>query len=248
MKTTVIFCIGLFILIALGGLNGLVAAERSSSTRAHTWLEESARIQGPTPTSYQDLDNFLPFISFLNIPLIYVGFLQTHDVVLQKQQEALIKNYQEKKMMEQTEISEDIREKLSKIDSLISDGKYKESLKELTLLENQIDIEEQSLSAGYYFHLYAVILYFLGSYQDAVIKGEKALALLKDTTQNRLIAESEYILGRIFLSLGNLKSAELHLRDSITSYRRIDDQKKSNKYLQHSSKNLFSQIGFSKSS
>jgi DNA-binding NtrC family response regulator len=127
--------------------------------------------------------------------------------------------------MEQTKNLIDIKEKLFQIDSLISQQEYNHSLEQLKLLENRIDAEEQPLSIGHLHYLFAVTLYNLGNYQEAVLNGEKALALLKGTNENRLIADTEHMLGRIFMSLGDLKSAELHLRDAVTTYRRIGSQK-----------------------
>jgi len=128
-------------------------------------------------------------------------------------------------MREEIEISGEIKEKFSRIESLISQKNYIDSLEEIKLLENQIDIERQSLLAGHLSYLSAVTFYNLGKYQEAVIEGEKGLSLLKDTTENRLIAETELILGKIFLSLGNFKSAELFLQDAVATYRRIGNQK-----------------------
>lgn len=87
-----------------------------------------------------------------------------------------------------------------------------------------IDNEEHYSSAGKFYHLSALTLYHLGNYPEARLKGEKAFVLLKETNKNRLLADTENILGRTFLSLGNLKSAELHLRDAVTTYRRLGDQ------------------------
>ncbi|MGB2698657.1 MAG: sigma 54-interacting transcriptional regulator [Candidatus Zixiibacteriota bacterium] len=128
-------------------------------------------------------------------------------------------------MWEQTKISgAELQERLASIETLISQQKYSNSLKELKLLENEIDIKDLSSSTGKFYHLSAITLYHLGNYPEAKYRSEKALTLLRETNDNSLLADTENILGRTFLSLGDLKSAELHLRDAIATYRRLGDQ------------------------
>jgi transcriptional regulator with PAS, ATPase and Fis domain/TPR repeat protein len=113
--------------------------------------------------------------------------------------------------------------KIELIESLVEQRKFAFALEEIKKVEDQREIEEFSTGWGDLCYLSAVTLHGLGKYRDAKQKAEKAYDLFKNTSENKKVAEIQYILGLIYLDLGDLKNAENHIRDAITTYRRIGD-------------------------
>lgn len=79
MKIRVILIIALLILIAVGGLNDLMARKDTLQLKAHTWADEE---KAPAENlMYRSCQNVFLFISFSRIPfVIYVNVLQAPDV------------------------------------------------------------------------------------------------------------------------------------------------------------------------
>jgi transcriptional regulator with GAF, ATPase, and Fis domain/predicted negative regulator of RcsB-dependent stress response len=111
------------------------------------------------------------------------------------------------------------------IESLVGENKLAEAMEEIRAVEDQREIEKFSLQRGSLCYLSALTLYNLGRYEEALTKAEQAFKIFKDTPENRRVAQTELIWGRIYLSLGDLKNAEMYVRDAITTYRRMGDQK-----------------------
>ena len=107
--------------------------------------------------------------------------------------------------------------------SLVEEGQYDRALKEIASLEEKPGIELSPAEGGDLHYLSSVCLYNLGRYKDALSKATSAFELLKDTSENKRVAQIQDILGRIHWGLGDLKNAELHIRDAVTTYRRIRD-------------------------
>jgi transcriptional regulator with PAS, ATPase and Fis domain len=114
--------------------------------------------------------------------------------------------------------------KIGKIESLIGRNMFAQALEEIKKLENREQIEQFSTEWADLFYLSATALHGLGDYKQAEAKAKKAYELLKNTSENRKVAQTQYILGLIYSDLGDLKNAETYLRDAITTYRRIGDQ------------------------
>jgi transcriptional regulator with GAF, ATPase, and Fis domain/uncharacterized protein HemY len=117
-----------------------------------------------------------------------------------------------------------LKTKIDLIESLVEQRKFASALKEIKRVEGQREIEEFSTLGGDLCYLSAVTLHGLGNYRDAKLKAEKAYDLFKNTSENKKVAEIQYIWGLIHLDLGDLKNAENHIRDAITTYRRIGDE------------------------
>lgn len=118
-----------------------------------------------------------------------------------------------------------LKTKIELIESLVEQRKFAFALEEIKRVENQREIDEFSTLRGDLCYLSAVTLHGLGNYRDAKQKAEKAYDLFKNTSENKKVAEIQYIWGLIHLDLGDLKNAENHIRDAITTYRRIEAQK-----------------------
>jgi len=114
--------------------------------------------------------------------------------------------------------------RIERIESLVKQRKFAPALEEIKRVEEQREIQEFSALWGDLCYLSAVALHGIGNYTDAKARAEKAFDLFKNTSENKKVAEIQYILGLIYLDLGDLKNAENYIRDAITSYRRISDQ------------------------
>jgi DNA-binding NtrC family response regulator/uncharacterized protein HemY len=132
-----------------------------------------------------------------------------------------------RKMKTETEVeslNQVLKTKIEKIESLVEQNKLAEATEEMRAVENLQEIENFSTERGTLCYLSAVTLYNLGRYEQALIKAEQAFEIFRDTSKNKRVAQTQLILGRIYLSLGDLKNAEMHVRDAITTYRRIETQ------------------------
>lgn len=107
--------------------------------------------------------------------------------------------------------------------SLVEEGQYDRALKEIASLEAKSENQLSPGERGDINYLASVCLYNLGRYKDALDKANFAFEVLKDTSENKRVAQIQDILGRIHWGLGDLKNAELHIRDAVTTYRRIRD-------------------------
>lgn len=114
--------------------------------------------------------------------------------------------------------------KFEQIKSLVEQGQFVPALEEIKRVEDQKEMDELSTLWGDFCYLSAVALHGLGNYREAKAKAEKADDFFKNTSENKRVAEIQYISGLISLDLGDLKNAENHIRDAITTYRRIGDQ------------------------
>jgi len=120
--------------------------------------------------------------------------------------------------------SKRLRTELQKIEKLLQEKKCKEALAEIRDFETSQKIDKiPSEELFQFYYLKAFILRSLGSYQDALESGRKAFSIIKDTANNKKIAQTQYVLGLIHISLGNLKDAEVEIRDALTGFRRAAD-------------------------
>ncbi len=107
--------------------------------------------------------------------------------------------------------------------SLVEEGQYDRALREIASLEKKPEAKLSAGERGDVCYLASVCLYNLGRYKDALSRANLAFEILKDTSANKTVAQIQDILGRIHWGLGDLKNAELHIRDAVTTYRRIRD-------------------------
>jgi Nif-specific regulatory protein len=81
-----------------------------------------------------------------------------------------------------------------------------------------------SVHQGESYYLESLILYGLTRYQEALEKARRAYEVLKHTSRHRNIAQVQHLLGNIFIAIGNLRQAEVEIRDAVASYRRVGDE------------------------
>jgi transcriptional regulator with PAS, ATPase and Fis domain/uncharacterized protein HemY len=115
--------------------------------------------------------------------------------------------------------------KLSLVESLLQAGNFKQALAEIRDLENQKVMDDFSSEAAELSYFGALALDKLGRLNEAMSQAKKAFEILKNTKENKRVAQVQHIMGIIYAHLGDLKNAELQFIDTVSTYRRIDDQK-----------------------
>ena len=115
--------------------------------------------------------------------------------------------------------------RLASVESLLRAGDFKQALAEIRDLENQKIMDDFSPETGELSYLEARTLNKLGRLNEAMSKAKKAFEILRNTRDNKRLAQVQHIMGIIYAHLGELKNAELQFTDTASTYRRIDDQK-----------------------
>ena len=106
---------------------------------------------------------------------------------------------------------------------LVEQGEFDRALREIRELEREPGTDLSPGERGDLYYLASVCLYNLGKYKEALAKAGLAFEAFKDTSENKKVAQIQDVLGRIHWGLGDLSNAELHIRDAITTYRRVRD-------------------------
>ncbi len=122
-------------------------------------------------------------------------------------------------------LNQALKTRIEWIESLVRQNKLVEAMEEIRAVENHREINSSSIEKGSACYLSALTLYNLGRYKEALSKAEQAFKIFRDTSENKRVAQTQLILGRIYLSLGDLKNAEMYVRDAVSTYRRMGDQK-----------------------
>jgi len=115
-------------------------------------------------------------------------------------------------------------ERIQHIQALVQAQRFTQGLKEIEDLENHPGVGLSPEEKGEISYLASVCLLHLGDSKHALEKATFALETFRNTSQNRNVAQIQVMLGRISLSLGDLRNAELYATDAISTYRRIGDQ------------------------
>jgi len=108
------------------------------------------------------------------------------------------------------------------IKSLVAKKDFEEAKAELEKLKKGKEV--LSAHEGELYYLESLISYGSTRYQEALEKAREAYQVLKYTSRHRNIAQVQHLLGNIFIAIGNLKLAEVELRDALASYRRVGDE------------------------
>jgi two-component system response regulator HydG len=112
---------------------------------------------------------------------------------------------------------------LDLIESLIKQKKFKEALAELKEKETRGDLGQFFYERGWGSHLFSVSFQALGRYEEALVKGQEAFEIFKNTPDNEKVAQVQFNLGIVYSDLGDLKRAELQFKDAATNYRRVQN-------------------------
>jgi DNA-binding NtrC family response regulator/Tfp pilus assembly protein PilF len=125
---------------------------------------------------------------------------------------------------ESKSLIEKIHPEFTCIERLIEQKKSKEALAELRDFEQTHKFDPNSTEFGSFCYLSAVVLHYLGNYENALSKGKEAFEILRHTPQDKQIAKLQFLLGLIYIELGESRKARSELRDALAIYRRIDDK------------------------
>jgi transcriptional regulator with PAS, ATPase and Fis domain len=117
-----------------------------------------------------------------------------------------------------------INNQLKLVESLLNEGNFQQALTEIRDLENRKVIDHNSCEEGELSYFGAFALVKLGQPNEALVKARKAYEILRNSENNRRLAQVQRISGIIYAHLGELKQAEIHFTDSASTYRRINDQ------------------------
>ena len=115
--------------------------------------------------------------------------------------------------------------KLASVESLLQASDFKQALAEIRELENQKVMDDFSMEAGELSYFGALALDKLGRLNEAMSQAQKAFEILRNTGENKRVAQVQHIMGIIYAHMGDLKNAELQFTDTASTYRRIDDQR-----------------------
>ena len=119
-------------------------------------------------------------------------------------------------------LSEAVASKLDLVEQLVQQKRFKEALAEIRDVENRKGLDNQ-FERGSFLYLSAVVLHGVGNYEEALKKGKEAFQIFKNTSENKKVAQIQFILGCIHIALGDFNNAEIELQDSVSTYRRIED-------------------------
>ena len=110
-----------------------------------------------------------------------------------------------------------------RIQSLIEEEKCTLALEEIRKVESRRDVALSPGDEGDICYLAALCLEKLGRYQQALLKATLAYKTFKGTSENEKVAQIQSLLAKTNFGLADLICAELHARDAISAYRRIED-------------------------
>ena len=116
-------------------------------------------------------------------------------------------------------------QEFSSIKFLIDRKEFKQALAEIRDLETQKRIEEFTVEYGLIRYLLSTAFQGLGRYKEALCESQKAFDILKNTTENKKVAQIHFLRGIVYSDLGDLKRSESEFRDAVADYRRDGDKK-----------------------
>ena len=109
------------------------------------------------------------------------------------------------------------------VSSLAAKRDFKSARTELEKLKKGNDTS--SAYQGELYYLEGLILYGQDRYGQAQDMAQQAYEHLKRTLKNRRIGQVQLLLGYIFIDTGDLKRAQIEIRDAVASFRRAGDEK-----------------------
>jgi len=109
------------------------------------------------------------------------------------------------------------------VSSLAAKRDFKSARAELEKLKKGNDTS--SAYQGEFCYLEGLILYGEDRYSQAQDMARQAYDLLKRTLKNGRIGQVQLLLGYILIDTGDLKKAQIEIRDAVASFRRAGDEK-----------------------
>ncbi|MCJ7497164.1 MAG: tetratricopeptide repeat protein, partial [candidate division Zixibacteria bacterium] len=78
---------------------------------------------------------------------------------------------------------------------------------------------------GRFYYSAAKVLRHFGSYEEALETGQRTISIFIELHDELKIAQTQYLLGLIYIATGDIKSAKTEIRDALAVLRRTDDFK-----------------------
>ncbi|MDH4222600.1 MAG: tetratricopeptide repeat protein [candidate division Zixibacteria bacterium] len=125
-----------------------------------------------------------------------------------------------------------IAHQLEEIEKLIEKKDFVTALAQIREIQSTSRLSYFSLCAdlfseetGKFYFLATKVLQHLGSYEEALATAQRAISVFIELHNELKIAQTQYLLGLIYIALGNHKSAETEIRDALAVLRRVIDFK-----------------------
>jgi DNA-binding NtrC family response regulator len=112
---------------------------------------------------------------------------------------------------------------LIRLQQLIAGSEYQAALEVITELSETLFSSAAAGGYGRFQSYKAVTLYHLGRYREALDAAKIGLDLVKNSDENKLIADLQSTIARCYTEMGKLDRAERVYRDLVATYRRLDD-------------------------
>jgi tetratricopeptide (TPR) repeat protein len=119
---------------------------------------------------------------------------------------------------------------LEEIEKLIKDNDYITTLAQIREVQSTGKLGSFALpeepfteEMGQFYYSAAKVLRHFGSYEEALETGQRAISIFIELHDELKIAQIQFLLGLIYIAMGNLKSAETEIRDALTGYKRLND-------------------------
>lgn len=125
----------------------------------------------------------------------------------------------------QQESSVSLTHRLESIERLIDNNKYVDALAQVREFQSAGGLDSFTLDSGQFYYLSAKVFRHLGSYQEALESSQRAISIFIDVHDELRIAQTQYLLGLIYIATGDLKKAETEIRDALTGLKRAKDTK-----------------------
>ena len=121
---------------------------------------------------------------------------------------------------------------LEEIEKLIKDNDYITALAQIREVQSTEKLGSFALpeepfieEVGQFYYSATKVLRHFGSYEEALETGQRAISIFIELHNDLKISQAQFLLGLIYIAMGNLKSAEMEIRDASTGYRRVNDLK-----------------------
>jgi len=119
---------------------------------------------------------------------------------------------------------------LEEIEKLIKDNDYITALAQIREVQSTEKLGSFTLpeepfieEVGQFYYSATKVLRHFGSYEEALETGQRAISIFIELHDELKIAQIQFLLGLISIAMGNLKSAEIEIRDALTGYKRLND-------------------------
>jgi two-component system NtrC family response regulator len=114
---------------------------------------------------------------------------------------------------------------LEEIEKLIEKNGYVEALAQIREVQSSGALDSFTLETGEFYYHSAKVFRYLGSYNEAIEAGQRAISIFIDLHDELKIAQTQYLSGLIYIAIGDLKLAEIEVRDAFTGFKRCNDYK-----------------------